>query len=402
MGFFSGLWNGIKKVGGAIGSALTGNPLGTIASAVDIGKSIFGSNSAAKEQKAQNEFNSVEAQKNRDFQQQMLEYQNNWQSPVEQMKRYQEAGLNPNLVYSQMQGAASSGVSGGQAQSVGMSGRQALALSHFNIAEKMKQIQLMDAQANDLNASADLKRSQKPNVEEDTGYKQRQNKMFDATYSANVVKAFKQIDVLNNTIEGQKLQNQLQKWINDFQLSHTTEYDQLLSQKVELNNWTFKQMDATIEKLMADAEYVRECKKYVHYNAVTGRISANAAAMNAEAYAYIAPYLANMYYEQARHFGAQADLKPFQIMQLLAASYSLYAKGNLDLSSIQKVASEIGLIDRQSIGQDIKNRRNEHTGAEEPGSGYTGPLFWLFKGIIDVFNSNNWPTFFDDSNLKNY
>ena len=50
----------------------------------------------------------------------------------------------------------------------------------------------MDAQANDLNASADLKRAQKPNVEVDTGYKQRQNKMFDATYSANVVKAFKQ------------------------------------------------------------------------------------------------------------------------------------------------------------------------------------------------------------------
>ena len=49
MGFFSGLWNGIKKVGGAIGSALTGNPLGAIASAVDIGKSIFGSNSAKKE-----------------------------------------------------------------------------------------------------------------------------------------------------------------------------------------------------------------------------------------------------------------------------------------------------------------------------------------------------------------
>ena len=233
-------------------------------------------------------------------------------------------------------------------------------------------------------------------------FKQRQNKMFDATYSANVVKAFKQIDVLNNTIEGQKLQNYIQKWINDFQFSHTTEYDQLLSQKVELNNWTFKQMDATIEKLMADTEYVKECKKYVHYNAVTGRISANAAAMNAEAYAYVAPYLANMYYEQARHFGAQADLKPFQIMQLLAASYSLYAQGNLDLASIQKVASEIGLIDRQSIGQDIKNRRNEHTGAEEPGSGYTGPLFWLFKGIIDVFDSSKWPTFFDDSYLKNY
>lgn len=402
MGFFSGLWNGIKKVGGAIGSALTGNPLGAIASAVDIGKSIFGSNSAKKEQAAQNEFNSVEAQKNRDFQQKMLEYQNNWQSPAEQMKRYQEAGLNPNLVYSQMQGAATSGVSGGQAQSVGMSGRQALALNHFNIAEKMKQIQLMDAQANDLNASADLKRSQKPNVEEDTGYKQRQNKMFDATYNANLVKAFKQIDVLNNTIEGQKLQNQLQKWINDFQLSHTNEYDQLLSQKVELNNWTFKQMDAAIEKLNADTEYVKECKKYVRYNAVTGRISANAAAMNAQAYAYVAPYLANMYYEQARHFGAQADIKPFQIMQLLAASYSLYAKGNLDIASLSKVSEEIGLIGEQKIGQRIKNRRNERMGTEEPGSGYTGPIFWLVKSIVDVFDSSNWPTFFDDSNLKNY
>ena len=49
MGFFSGLWNGIKKAVGSVGSALTGNPLGTIASVVDIGKSIFGSNSAAKE-----------------------------------------------------------------------------------------------------------------------------------------------------------------------------------------------------------------------------------------------------------------------------------------------------------------------------------------------------------------
>ena len=226
--------------------------------------------------------------------------------------------------------------------------------------------------------------------------------MFDATYSANVVKAFKQIDVLNNTVEGQKLQNQMQKWINDFQFSHTNEYDQLLSQKVELNNWNFKQIDATIQKLMADTEYVKECKKYVHYNAVTGRISANAAAMNAEAYAYVAPYLANMYYEQARHFEAQADIKPFQIMQLLAASYSLYAKGNLDIASLSKVASEIGLIDRQSIAQDIKNRRNEHVGAEEPGSGYTGPIFWLVKSIVDGFDVTKWPDLIDDSKLHNY
>lgn len=52
-------------------------------------------------------FSKSESEKSYDRQMEMLKYQNEYNSPIKQMERYTEAGLNPNLIYGS--GSASSG-----------------------------------------------------------------------------------------------------------------------------------------------------------------------------------------------------------------------------------------------------------------------------------------------------
>lgn len=354
MSFFKSLWNGIKSVGKGIGSALTGNPLGFISSAVDIGKSIFGSNSASKEQAKQNEFNATEAEKNRQFQAEQSQIQRDWQSPVAQMQRYSEAGLNPNLVYGQMQQAPVSGVAGAQAQSVGMSGKQQLALAHFNIAEKISEMKVQQAQANDLNASAEQKRADAKRLGISNEY-DSQTLQWRITSAWHNMQSSAHSDRLGElAVDVQEIETSIRKSL------HANDYDTRFAiDNLRLDNLV---KIATLNNLEQNTDYIAEMQEYVGYNAETGRISANALALNAKSYAQLLPYLcyqaseqAGLFRSQAEHTDKDAELFPVRALKTFMEAYKLYQDGTFTQNDLVRLVN--------------RNFNLVNYGAEEPSKG---------------------------------
>lgn len=74
-----------------------------------------------KLQKQAQQFNSAEAQKNRDFQQSMFDQTNAWNSAGAQVQRFREAGLNPYMMMNNGNAGVAVGQQGSQAQSGGQS-----------------------------------------------------------------------------------------------------------------------------------------------------------------------------------------------------------------------------------------------------------------------------------------
>lgn len=74
-----------------------------------------------KLQKQAQQFNSAEAQKNRDFQQSMFDQTNAWNSAKAQVQRYRDAGLNPYMMMNNGNAGVAVGQQGSQAQSGGQS-----------------------------------------------------------------------------------------------------------------------------------------------------------------------------------------------------------------------------------------------------------------------------------------
>ena len=89
MGIFSSIG---KFFSGSVGGALLNAGLGVVGN-------FLGNKQAEKNQQKQNEFNAQEAQKTREWQEKMWNLNNEYNTPLAQVNRIQEAGLNPNLVY---------------------------------------------------------------------------------------------------------------------------------------------------------------------------------------------------------------------------------------------------------------------------------------------------------------
>lgn len=109
MGIFSSIG---KFFSGSVGGALLNAGLGVVGN-------FLGNKQAEKNQQKQNEFNAAEAQKTRDWQEMMWNKNNEYNTPLAQVNRLQEAGLNPNLVYGNgtMQNVSPMASSGAQASS---------------------------------------------------------------------------------------------------------------------------------------------------------------------------------------------------------------------------------------------------------------------------------------------
>ena len=89
MGIFSSIG---KFFSGSVGGALLNAGLGVVGN-------FLGNKQAEKNQQKQNEFNAQEAQKTREWQEKMWNLNNEYNTPLAQVNRLQDAGLNPNLVY---------------------------------------------------------------------------------------------------------------------------------------------------------------------------------------------------------------------------------------------------------------------------------------------------------------
>lgn len=88
----------LGKFGSALAGAASGNPLGFISGGIGIADSILGLAGQSSDQRfsrEQMEWQSLEAQKQRDFQLDMWKMNNEYNKPTEQMKRLSEAGINP-------------------------------------------------------------------------------------------------------------------------------------------------------------------------------------------------------------------------------------------------------------------------------------------------------------------
>ncbi len=109
MGIFSSIG---KFFSGSVGGALLNAGLGVVGN-------FLGNKQAEKNQQLQNEFNAQEAQKTRDWQEKMWNLNNQYNTPLAQVNRLQDAGLNPNLVYGNgtMQNVSPMASSGAQASS---------------------------------------------------------------------------------------------------------------------------------------------------------------------------------------------------------------------------------------------------------------------------------------------
>lgn len=109
MGIFSSIG---KFFSGTVGGALMNAGLGVVGN-------FLGNKQAEKNQQKQNEFNALEAQKTRDWQEKMWNLNNEYNTPLAQVNRLQDAGLNPNLVYGNgtMQNVSPMASSGAQASS---------------------------------------------------------------------------------------------------------------------------------------------------------------------------------------------------------------------------------------------------------------------------------------------
>ncbi|MCM1356618.1 MAG: hypothetical protein NC212_09480 [Staphylococcus sp.] len=110
--------------------------------------------------KRQQDFAHNEAQLNRDFQKQMFDETNAYNSPQEQVKRYVAAGLNPSLMYGgSMSGAAASAPSGSMASSpsapASPQGLSDLSLRAAEIARTNAETQAIKAQTKKTEADTD-------------------------------------------------------------------------------------------------------------------------------------------------------------------------------------------------------------------------------------------------------
>lgn len=165
-------------------------------------------------------YNSKEADKARAYNTMMWEKQNAYNHPMEQMRRLREAGLNPNLMY----GLPSSTASLQSSSAQGSSGAQNFKFDNMaNVQMLINQTKIAEAQANNLNADAELKITEKNRVEADTA-RIREDTSRLATYNSLGVQETEQnrinqeIKMLDSQMKnldektlGQEIENNLAK-----------------------------------------------------------------------------------------------------------------------------------------------------------------------------------------------
>lgn len=152
--------------------------MGLIDGVINLGTSIAGMVTSKKQQKSQNEFNAEQAQLNRDFQEKMLQKQqdyatdmwnktNEYNSASAQRERYEAAGFNPYM----MMGGVNAGVaqsaspgstpSGSTAQAAGgidVAGNMVKAgIAASDIMNSIKQRKMLDKQMESVDADTRLK-----------------------------------------------------------------------------------------------------------------------------------------------------------------------------------------------------------------------------------------------------
>jgi len=152
---------------------------GTMGSAIDTGLSMWGNRKNMAQQHA---YDIDMAKINYMANLGLMQYQNCYNQPKNQMKRYVEAGLNPNLIYGQqnLSASPSGNIAHNTARSnfqpVGVSGKMAQA---FQMANMVAQNDNLYAQNDNLKAQNDLYTAQKEKTVSETLHTDLENEYND-------------------------------------------------------------------------------------------------------------------------------------------------------------------------------------------------------------------------------
>lgn len=201
-----------------------------------------------EQREKQNEFNAQQAQVAYDRQRELLQYMNDYDSPINQMQRYKAAGINPALAVGNISAAGNnaSGVaaaSGGEAPAYSVSNPMSQVSSDLSqIASIFANLKVQTAQADNLNADTEKKGSEKKNIDSDTVLKESQKKAVE-TSTKEVIQ---RIEDINPKIS-KKLGAEFDKLISDINnssqltLAQVSEIKQNIRNLVESANLTKKQ-----------------------------------------------------------------------------------------------------------------------------------------------------------------
>lgn len=201
-----------------------------------------------EQREKQNEFNAQQAQVAYERQRELLQYMNDYDSPINQMQRYKAAGINPALAVGNISAAGNnasgvSAASGGEAPAYSVSNPMSQVSSDLSqIASIFANLKVQTAQADNLNADTEKKGSEKKNIDADTVLKESQKKAVE-TSTKEVIQ---RIEDINPKIS-KKLGAEFDKLISDINnssqltLAQVSEIKQNIRNLVESVNLTKKQ-----------------------------------------------------------------------------------------------------------------------------------------------------------------
>ena len=220
--------------------------------------SLFGVNEAEKNRK----FNAEQAQLQRDWQEKMWNLSNEYNSPLQQMQRFKEAGLNPNLVYGDGAKTLAAQVGSGAAASSSAVGRGSIenpVTTAIGIQSQMEQIKNLKEQ-NELLKQQARKTS---NEADSVAWQNNYNLSMEEVKKAIEMKNY---DVLNASLDKMRIDMINSTRITDEQVRTMAQGRLMQIKEYDLRSWQ-----------------LGEQFKQNWYELQTGRINANANARNAAA-----------------------------------------------------------------------------------------------------------------------
>lgn len=281
MGIFSSIG---KFFSGSVGGAILNAGLGVVGN-------FLGNKQAEKNQQKQNEFNAAEAQKTRDWQEMMWNKNNEYNTPLAQVNRLQEAGLNPNLVYGNgtMQNVSSMASSGAQASSTpfndSIAARQAknfdAIMRGLQTAITMQELKNKKLEGNNIESNTNKNNAEAKESQQRTDNLATENKFNLETFDARKIA----IELQNQLSEQQRL-----KLYADTQTA-TKQLDQIdavisnLQSSTDLNKAQVENIHTNIARTLAllpkEIEQMNAAITEALSRAVANKASANAS--NAQA-----------------------------------------------------------------------------------------------------------------------
>lgn len=316
---------------------------------------------ANKSSKADRKMVQRENQKSREWNEKMWHLQNQFNSPTAQLARFVDAGLNPALVYGEVTSGLAQSVNGSYAPA--STNPHQGAMSMIEAAKLFQQqsitnsqVELNQSQAEANQALADKYRSETTGQNLSNSYESQVLNIKTSQAKQNL----RGSSILNDITDFERTYTyfvrgiELESYHRDYAEGYNFFFDKRNTELGILKN--------TLNKIYADEQYITEAKNLLGYNAETGRITANAMALNAKSYAFYIPYLCRLASAQAGLFDAQKALTDKQtnyfevgVLKTLTEAYDLYQKGQL---TEQNIANMI-----------LRNFNLSEYGNEEPTKG---------------------------------